>query len=206
MRALANRAEVEVFRIVLEIAVRPDGGQYGNAALRTSARRVLLTLPAKYLLQVARKWRTSPVRERRQVVELILEKHATEADIPRAQSILRAPLTARGVYRACHAVEILAHLARYGPFAEVQHAFDYYGYSYGRKRAARVLAASDPTFPGTRAFECLWDCETGTREIGCEHVDLGVPGAMERLRVLATDRVESELVRKAAAARLATRA
>ncbi len=43
------------------------------------------------------------------------------------------------------------------------------------------------------------------RQIAVEHVDLAVEGARERLREMATDDLESELVRSAAAARLARR-
>src|SRR5262249_21694762 len=34
-----------------------------------------------------------------------------------------------------------------------------------RGRAARALAATDPTYPTGLAFECLWDCEETTRQI-----------------------------------------
>lgn len=206
MRSLARRPEHEVFQLVLEIAVRPDQANHGNAALRLAAGRVLVTLPPDYLLPLARRWRNSRLWQQRHVAELILHGHSQPADIPYLRKLLHAPLTGRGIYRMCHALDSLARLGAHGPFPEVPHVLDYFGYSYGRRRAARVLAASDPTFPATRAFECLWDCEPGTREIGCQHVDLSLPGAVERLHALAADPVESELVRNAAAARLATRA
>ncbi len=59
-------------------------------------------------------------------------------------------------------------------------------------------------FAAGYAFECLWDCEEETREIGCKGVLTQLPGAEERLRTLAEDPYESEAVRSAAQARLGT--
>ena len=48
------------------------------------------------------------------------------------------------------------------------------------------------------AFECLWDCNPDTRELGCEVVNLATPGVPERLRELAADISECDDVRQAA--------
>ncbi|WP_086565779.1 HEAT repeat domain-containing protein [Streptomyces africanus] len=40
-----------------------------------------------------------------------------------------------------------------------------------RCRAARALAATDPSFATGFAVECLWDCEETTREIAARHAD-----------------------------------
>ncbi|GAA2433995.1 HEAT repeat domain-containing protein [Streptomyces macrosporus] len=71
-----------------------------------------------------------------------------------------------------------------------------------RGRAARALAATDPSFPAGLAIECLWDCEESTREVAARHATTGDTRVVERLRRLATDPAEEEGVQSAVRGRL----
>ncbi|MCP9959759.1 MULTISPECIES: hypothetical protein [Streptomyces] len=71
-----------------------------------------------------------------------------------------------------------------------------------RGRAARALAATDPTFPTGFAVECLWDCEETTREVAALHAETGDVRVAERLRRLAADPVEEDEVQTAVRSRI----
>lgn len=73
----------------------------------------------------------------------------------------------------------------------------------GRRRAAIALAATDPEFAQTFAFECLGDCESETRAVGCEAVPLD-DRSIPRLQAIADDPVEDATTRTAATLRLRT--
>ncbi|WP_329458842.1 HEAT repeat domain-containing protein [Streptomyces sp. NBC_01497] len=70
-----------------------------------------------------------------------------------------------------------------------------------RGRAARALAATDPSYATGFAFECLWDCEETTREIAALHAEMGDVRVAERLRRLAADPVEEDEVQSAVRSR-----
>jgi hypothetical protein len=71
-----------------------------------------------------------------------------------------------------------------------------------RGRAARALAATDPSFAASFAIECLWDCEETTRELAARHATTGDARVVERLRSLATDPAEEAGVQSAVRGRL----
>ena len=71
-----------------------------------------------------------------------------------------------------------------------------------RGRAARALAATDPSFAASFAIECLWDCEETTREIAARHAATGDARVVERLRSLASDPAEEAGVQSAVRGRL----
>ncbi|MGK5628874.1 HEAT repeat domain-containing protein [Streptomyces sp. URMC 123] len=74
--------------------------------------------------------------------------------------------------------------------------------SHLRGRAARALAATDPSFPAGFAVECLWDCEESTRELGARHAATGDTRVVERLRSLAADPAEEAQVQTAVRSRM----
>ncbi|MDT0437065.1 MULTISPECIES: hypothetical protein [Streptomyces] len=74
--------------------------------------------------------------------------------------------------------------------------------SHLRGRAARALAATDPSFPAGFAVECLWDCEETTREIAARHAETGDARVVERLRRLAADPAEEAEVQTAVRSRI----
>ncbi|MFE5210809.1 HEAT repeat domain-containing protein [Streptomyces sp. NPDC056600] len=73
-----------------------------------------------------------------------------------------------------------------------------------RGRAARSLAATDPSFAAGFAVECLWDCEESTRELAARHAETGDARVAERLRRLAADPAEEDDVQLAVRSRIAT--
>ncbi|MGV9900389.1 HEAT repeat domain-containing protein, partial [Streptomyces tendae] len=73
--------------------------------------------------------------------------------------------------------------------------------SHLRGRAARALAATDPSFAAGFAIECLWDCEETTRELAARHAETGDNRVVERLRRLATDPAEEDEVQTAVRSR-----
>ncbi|KPI21506.1 hypothetical protein OK074_1111 [Actinobacteria bacterium OK074] len=74
--------------------------------------------------------------------------------------------------------------------------------SHLRGRAARALAATDPSFAAGFAVECLWDCEETTREIAARHAETGDARVVERLRRLAADPAEEDEVQTAVRSRI----
>ncbi|GAA3022393.1 HEAT repeat domain-containing protein [Streptomyces glomeratus] len=74
--------------------------------------------------------------------------------------------------------------------------------SHLRGRAARALAATDPSFAAGLAVECLWDCEESTREIAARHAETGDVRVVERLRRLAADPAEEAEVQTAVRSRI----
>lgn len=74
--------------------------------------------------------------------------------------------------------------------------------SHLRGRAARALAATDPSFPAGFAVECLWDCEESTREVAARHAETADQRVVEQLRRLAADPAEEDEVQTAVRSRI----
>ncbi|MFJ5842150.1 HEAT repeat domain-containing protein [Streptomyces shenzhenensis] len=85
----------------------------------------------------------------------------------------------------------------------LRHVYRETASSHLRGRAARALAATDPSFPTGFAVECLWDCEETTREVAARHAETGDARVVERLRRLAADPVEEAEVQTAVRSRIA---
>ncbi|MET7604058.1 HEAT repeat domain-containing protein [Streptomyces avermitilis] len=71
-----------------------------------------------------------------------------------------------------------------------------------RGRAARALAATDPSFAAGFAVECLWDCEEFTREVAARHAETGDARVVDQLRRLAADPAEEAEVQTAVRSRI----
>ncbi|WP_189309530.1 HEAT repeat domain-containing protein [Streptomyces brasiliensis] len=85
----------------------------------------------------------------------------------------------------------------------LRHVYRETASSHLRGRAARALAATDPSFPAGFAVECLWDCEETTRELAARHAETGDARVVERLRRLAADPAEEAEVQTAVRSRIA---
>ncbi|MGW3113259.1 HEAT repeat domain-containing protein [Streptomyces sp. NPDC001091] len=83
----------------------------------------------------------------------------------------------------------------------LRHVYRETASSHLRGRAARALAATDPSFPAGFAVECLWDCEETTRELAARHAETGDARVVERLRRLAADPAEEDEVQTAVRSR-----
>ncbi|MFJ4816910.1 HEAT repeat domain-containing protein [Streptomyces sp. NPDC088801] len=84
----------------------------------------------------------------------------------------------------------------------LRHVYRETASSHLRGRAARALAATDPSFATGFAVECLWDCEETTREIAARHAETGDTRVVERLRRLAADPAEEAEVQTAVRSRI----
>ncbi|MFH9661554.1 HEAT repeat domain-containing protein [Streptomyces sp. NPDC017248] len=83
----------------------------------------------------------------------------------------------------------------------LRHVYRETASSHLRGRAARALAATDPSFAAGFAVECLWDCEESTRELAARHAETGDTRVVERLRRLAADPAEEDEVQTAVRSR-----
>ncbi|MFE7758066.1 HEAT repeat domain-containing protein [Streptomyces sp. NPDC057429] len=84
----------------------------------------------------------------------------------------------------------------------LRHVYRETSSSHLRGRAARALAATDPSFATGFAVECLWDCEETTRELAARHAETGDIRVAERLRRLAADPAEEVEVQTAVRSRI----
>ncbi|MET9394412.1 HEAT repeat domain-containing protein [Streptomyces sp. NPDC006624] len=84
----------------------------------------------------------------------------------------------------------------------LRHVYRETASSHLRGRAARALAATDPSFATGFAVECLWDCEETTRELAARHAETGDARVVERLRRLAADPAEEDEVQTAVRSRI----
>lgn len=194
MEAIGGRGDTDAIPTVTALlATDPIG------IARSASIRYLKALPSSATLPLAREWARLP-GGRGDVAQMLLSDHAEAEDIPLVLDLLHA---ATHNYAICSLVDALARVPSLGPHPELQAIFTEINYSYGRRRAAIALAATDPEFAQTFAFECLWDCESETRAIGCEAVPLD-DRSIPRLRAIADDPVENATTRTAATLRLRT--
>ncbi len=103
------------------------------------------------------------------------------------------------IYVVCSLAEALGRYQGHGPFDELSRAYEQIPYSYGRRFVVSALAATDPTFAGVGAVDCLWDCEAETRQLAATYVDRRIRLASQRLEELAADEAQAASVRRAAA-------
>jgi hypothetical protein len=83
----------------------------------------------------------------------------------------------------------------------LRHVYRETASSHLRGRAARALAATDPSFAAGFAVECLWDCEETTRELAARYAATGDNRVVEQLRRLAADPAEEDEVQTAVRSR-----
>ncbi|MET9148443.1 HEAT repeat domain-containing protein [Streptomyces sp. NPDC004042] len=84
----------------------------------------------------------------------------------------------------------------------LRHVYRETASSHLRGRAARALAATDPSFPAGFAVECLWDCEESTREVAARNAETADLRVVEQLRRLAADPAEEAEVQTAVRSRI----
>lgn len=169
---------------------------------RTSAMRALTRLPAATVLPLARRWFYEESWPLSRAAERIFEVHATAEDVPMLRSAIPAAERAEDYYRLCGITEALALRADCGPYPELESVFRTAAYSYCRARVARTLVKTNPGFARSFAHECLWDCESATREMGVLHANLTQPGVRERISEIQGDSREWDSTLTAARARL----
>jgi len=197
--ALANQGRRDVLEIAEEsTSQEPRGKLQGTIALALEA------MPLAQTRTLAHEWLTSPDWGRRRKAAGILGTRAEEEDLEVARRALARELDEGlegDVFVICSLAEALERCAGRGPFDELSRAYEQIPYSYGRRFIVSALAASDPTFAGDLAVECLWDCERESRAIAAARVDRHIRLAAQRLQELAGDDAQAASVRAAASAR-----
>ncbi|MER7760131.1 HEAT repeat domain-containing protein [Streptomyces sp. NPDC097619] len=134
-----------------------------------------------------------------------LADHGTAADAALVLGALRESVRADGPDAAGLSV-LVDGAGRLGIACAapvLRHVYRETASSWIRGRAARALAATDPSFAAGFAVECLWDCEETTREVAAVHATTGDARVVDRLRRLAADPAEEEDVQSAVRSRIA---
>jgi hypothetical protein len=176
---------------------------HGFVALRQAVSRALLALAPTATLPLARDWLNEEHFRKRDMAEKILRAHATPDDTPILRASLRTMLTNEEAEWHCFMVKAFYNLPDIGIVPELIDIFYHFRFSMGRSYAAEAIQITSPEFfAKTLAFECLWDCEEGSRELGVKFTPLDSLEALQRIRRLAEDSFESEEVRNEAKARL----
>lgn len=189
---------------LLQIAERATSEGH-RSALQGAVALALEAMPLSQTRALAHDWLESSDWARRRKAAGMLATWAEDEDLEPARRALSDELDLGldgDVYVIASLSEALGRCAVHGPFDELQRAYEAMPYSYGRRYIVAALAASDPTFGGDVAVECLWDCEAETRRLAATHVDRRVRLGAQRLEELAADRVQAASVRAAAARRL----
>jgi len=190
-------------RELLEIAEQHTRGERNK--LQGAIALALEAMPMSQTRTLAHDWLTSPDWARRRKAAGMLATWSEDEDLAPARRALERELDAGlegDVYVICSLAQTLERSGIHGPFVELQQAYEQIPYSFGRRYIVAALAASDPTFGGDVAVECLWDCEAQTRGIAAAHVDRRVRLAAQRLEELAADEAQAPSVRSLAAPRL----
>jgi len=198
--ALGQQGRRELLRIAEENTAQAQRG-----TLQGAIALALEAMPLSQTRALAHDWLTSPDWARRRKAAGMLATWTEEEDLAHARRALARELDAGlegDVFVICSLAEALARVPDRGPFEELSRAYEQLPYSYGRRIVVSALAAADPTFSGDVAVECLWDCESETREVAAGQVDRRVRLAAQRLAELAGDEAQSASARQAASDRL----
>ncbi|HEX8159100.1 MAG TPA: hypothetical protein VF526_17075 [Solirubrobacteraceae bacterium] len=198
--ALGRQGHRELLRIAEENTAQAQRG-----TLQGAIALALEAMPLSQTRALAHDWLTSPDWARRRKAAGLLATWAEEEDLPHARRALGRELDEGlegDVFVVCSLAAALGRIPERGPFEELSRAYEEIPYSYGRRIVVSALAAADPTFAGDVAVDCLWDCESETREVAAEHVDRRVRLAAQRLAELAGDEAQSASARQAAVDRL----
>ncbi|MBR7675670.1 La RNA-binding domain-containing protein [Streptomyces daliensis] len=202
LRHLAERDGAGVLDLIEEAAADP------NETVSTAALTSFARMRSVAALERARQWAVAP-----------------EDTLPDGLAAVAAEMLAcRGARRDADAVltALRRTIRRHGPDSEalwplvdgagrltiacaapvLRHIYRETASSQLRGRAARALAATDPSFPAGFAIECLWDCEETTREVAAQCATTGDARVVERLRRLAADPAEEAGVQSAVRGRL----
>ncbi|MCG3043427.1 HEAT repeat domain-containing protein [Streptomyces sp. S1A] len=205
LRHLAERGDPAALDLI-EAAVADPAASGAGEPSGTAARAALDALArmrGAAALDRARRW------ARREdalgtAAAALLACHGTDRDAPLVLAALRRTVCAEGP--DCDGLRPLVdgagRLAVHRAAPLLRHVYRETSSSQLRGRAARALAATDPSFAAGFAIECLWDCEESTREIAARHAATGDTRVVERLRRLAADPAEEEGVQSAVRGRL----
>lgn len=200
IKALGYTGAPEAFNFLWEIARdNPEltGGVRGHII------RGMGNFPSWVRLSAAREAFESKNRFLRSAAAEILEACGDKNDIPAALKAIADGMRDSDVYRTYEGLEILRAIEEPVQDEILDEVFAWSPSQFGRNRAADAMeAVATEHYRDQYAMECLWDCSVFTREVGCRHVDIGQPAALERVRAIASDPLEHGDTRQAARERL----
>ncbi|MEV4441717.1 HEAT repeat domain-containing protein [Streptomyces sp. NPDC049577] len=201
LRYLAEHDDPQALDLIEAAAaepVLPDGGDLVAEAAVTAFERMRGTAA----LDRARQWvqRTDGLGD---AAAAMLARRGAPYDAPLVLGALRRTVRTGG----CDApvlwelVDGAGRLAIHCAAPVLRHVYRETASSHLRGRAARALAATDPSFAAGFAVECLWDCEESTRELAAHHATTADTRVVEQLRRLAADPAEEAEVQTAVRSR-----
>ncbi len=181
-----------------------ETSENADPKVRWRAWVVIEEMPTSLTLDLARQWFRRKEWYLHVPAGQILERHAALEDMPLLLEALRTPETIRCEdHRLGRALWAMARFPGFGWIPEVEQVFRSVPDCRRRYDAANAMHITAPAeFVSQYAFECLWDCHSYTRALGCKVASLSTPTALERVRDLATDTSEDDDVRQAAQERL----
>ncbi len=195
-RVLGTIGTVESFQC-LKSFIETNADKKG-AVFAQAMRRVENT-PPEVCLDTGREWFLSHKHTLRLMGERILEAHASFDDIAMLRETITLCSDTGDMYRLCSAIDALDNFPNIGFIPEVEHAYHEVPYSFARKQAARTMLTNTPyEFAAEYAYECLHDCEYGTKIIGMEGVNTHDSAAAQRIKELAEDPYQDEDIRNRA--------
>lgn len=195
---LAERGDSRVPGLLAAAATAPDGDVV-RAAVTAVPR-----MPGPQALRWAREW-----AHRADVLgtaaAAVLARRGDAADAALVLAGLRRAVRVHGpdAREVAGLVEGVERLSVTAAAPVLRYLYRETASSQLRGRAARALAATDPSFATGFAVECLWDCEESTRETAARFAATGDARVVERLRRLAVDPAERAGVQTAVRGRLA---
>ncbi|OMI36092.1 hypothetical protein SPAR_27921, partial [Streptomyces sparsogenes DSM 40356] len=198
LRHLAETGDPEVLDLIEAAATDPSASELVSQGALAAFER----MRSVAALDRARLWATRP-DALGAAAAAMLACRGGHYDAPLVLSALRA--TVRGEGPDAQALWTLVDGAgrlRIACAAPVlRHIYRETASSHLRGRAARALAATDPSFGAGFAVECLWDCEESTRELAARHAATADDRVVEQLRRLAADPAEEAEVQTAVRSR-----
>jgi len=166
-----------------------------RVVIRQGLSRAILALPAEVTVPLARLWFFDLDSRKHDLAEKLLQRHATQDDIPLLREALRQMLADEEAEWHCLLIKAFFHLPGIGIIPELVDIFYKFRFSTGRAYAAEAIQVTSPNFfRDALALESLWDCEEGTRTLGAKFASLESDQVRRRLRHLASDAFESKEV------------
>ncbi|MGW0735980.1 HEAT repeat domain-containing protein [Streptomyces sp. NPDC002851] len=197
LRFLSGQRDPEVLALI-EAAVSDGSRIVVDAALDAFER-----MPGEAAVERARAWVHRP-DELGAAAGRVLACRGGEADAKLVLGALREAVRAEGpdAPTLWCLVDGAGRLGIACAAPVLRHIYRETASSHLRGRAARALAATDPSFAAGFAVECLWDCEESTREVAARHAETGDARVVDQLRRLAADPAEEAEVQTAVRSRI----
>ncbi|MFI0779885.1 HEAT repeat domain-containing protein [Streptomyces sp. NPDC021212] len=199
LRHLADIGDPEVLDLIEAAVTEPDASETVSGAALSAFER----MRGVAALDRARIWAHRP-DALGAAAAAMLASRGGQYDTGLVLAALRRTVRAEGPHSQAlwTLVDGAGRLAITCAAPVLRHVYRETASSHLRGRAARALAATDPTFAAGFAVECLWDCEETTRELAAHHAATADARVVEQLRRLAADPAEEAEVQTAVRSRI----